>query len=418
MDWIVRFIRFHRMRAREDLFPGEAKIEAFLSHLATAQNVAPATQNQAMNALVFLYKRVLDQPLNESIDAIRAERKENAPVVLTREEVVAVLPRLEGTAQLVVKLLYGSGLRIMEAVRLRVKDLDFQMKQVTVRSGKGDRDRLTTFPASLTPLLQNHLATVRAVHQRDLAQGGGEVYLPHALARKYPSAGKEWGWQYVFPARELSVDPRSGRTRRHHVDPSGTSNIEHRILNRGPTPNPSQEGTIRAHAVFFSLPAQRRGITDIAFVELDIFLGEIGAINYGAGLAEIQVDVQVEFLGRDGGAEVFEAGFGRLTTLEAPENFPVARRAVTDVHLFLDDFGAGITERIDDATPIRITAVPARLHQRAVGYGARGGVGIGEIPRAIHSNRDKTRCAFAVAHDHFGQFEADVIESGLENRES
>ena len=220
VDWIVRFIRFHRMQRREDLFPGEPRIEAFLSHLATSQDVAPATQNQAMNALVFLYKRVLDQPLNEAIEAIRAQRKANAPVVLSRAEVVALLPRLEGIPQLVVKLLYGSGLRIMEAVRLRVKDVDFAMKQLTVRSGKGNQDRITTFPARLTPLLQNHLATVRAVHQQDLAQGCGEVYLPHALARKYASAGKEWGWQYVFPARALSVDPRTGLRRRHHVDPS------------------------------------------------------------------------------------------------------------------------------------------------------------------------------------------------------
>ena len=220
VDWIVRFVRFHGMERREDLLPGEPKIEAFLSHLATAQNVAPATQNQAMNALVFLYKRVLNQPLNEAIDAIRAERKVNAPVVLTREEMAGVLPLLSGTPQLVVKLLYGSGLRIMEAARLRVKDVDFQMKQLTVRSGKGDQDRLTTFPASLTPLLQNHLAKVKVLHEQDLARGFGEVYLPHALARKYPSAGKEWSWQYVFPAREVSVDPRSGLKRRHHIDPS------------------------------------------------------------------------------------------------------------------------------------------------------------------------------------------------------
>lgn len=220
MDWVVRFVRFHRMQRREELFPGEPRIEAFLSHLAVSGNVAPATQNQAMNALVFLYKRVLHEPLNEAIDAVRAERKANVPVVLSREEVMALLPRLEGIPQLVVKLLYGSGLRIMEAVRLRVKDVDFEMKQLTVRAGKGDRDRVTTFPTRLTPLLQNHLATVRVMHQQDLAQGCGEVYLPHALARKYRAAGGEWGWQYVFPARELSVDPRTGLRRRHHVDPS------------------------------------------------------------------------------------------------------------------------------------------------------------------------------------------------------
>jgi integron integrase len=139
---------------------------------------------------------------------------------MTREEVAAVLALMDGTAQLVAKLLYGSGLRIIEAVRLRVKDIDDQMKQLTVRSGKGDKDRFTTFPATLIPLLQNHLAGVRTLHQQDLVQGYGEVYLPHALARKYPATAKEWGWQYIFPARNLAVDPRAGITRRHHVDPS------------------------------------------------------------------------------------------------------------------------------------------------------------------------------------------------------
>ena len=208
------------MRSREHLFPAEAKIESFLTDLAVHANVAPATQNQAMNALVFLYKRVLKHPMKESINAVRADKKINVPVVMTREEVAAVISLMGGTAQVVAKLLYGSGLRIMEAVRLRVKDVDFQMKQLTVRSGKGDKDRFTTFPATLTPLLQNHLTGVKTLHQQDLAQGHGEVYLPHALARKYPSAAKEWGWQYVFPARDLSVDPRSGVTRRHHIDPS------------------------------------------------------------------------------------------------------------------------------------------------------------------------------------------------------
>jgi integron integrase len=208
------------MQSRRDLFPAEPKIEAFLTNLAVHGNVAPATQNQAMNALVFLYKRVLKYALHGSIDAVRANKKTTVPVVMTREEVLAVLSLMDGTVQLVAKLLYGSGLRIMEAVRLRVQDIDYQMKQLTVRAGKGDKDRFTTFPASLTPLLQNHLARVKTLHQKDLSQGYGEVYLPHALARKYPKAAQDWGWQYVFPARTLSVDPRSGLTRRHHIDPS------------------------------------------------------------------------------------------------------------------------------------------------------------------------------------------------------
>ena len=220
VDWIVRFVRFHAMRSRQELFPAEPKIEAFLTDLAVRGHVAPATQNQAMNALLFLYKRVLNQPLQDNIDAVRAARKINVPVVMTREEVAAVLSLLDGTAQLVTKLLYGSGLRIIEAVRLRVKDIDYQMKQLTVRAGKGNKDRFTTFPATLTPLLQNHLAGVKTLHRQDLAHGYGEVYLPHALERKYRTFAKEWGWQYVFPARILSIDPRSGITRRHHIDPS------------------------------------------------------------------------------------------------------------------------------------------------------------------------------------------------------
>jgi integron integrase len=208
------------MRSREDLFPAEPKIESFLTAPAVHGNVAAATQNQAMNALVFLYKRVLTHALQDRINAVRADKKINVPVVMTREEVAAVLSLMDGTAQLVAKLLYGSGLRIMEAVWLRVKDIDYQMKQLTVRSGKGDKDRFTTFPATLTPLLQNHLAGVKTLHQQDSVQGHGEVYLPHALARKSPNTAKAWGWQYVFPARDISVDPRSGVTRRHHVDPS------------------------------------------------------------------------------------------------------------------------------------------------------------------------------------------------------
>src|SRR5919106_744911 len=210
LDWIVRYVRFPRMRSRDDLFPPEPNIEAFLTDLALHRNVAAATQNQAMNALVFLYKRVLHHAMEGSIDAVRADKKINVPVVMTREEVAAVLSLMDGTAQLVAKLLYGSGLRIMEAIRLRVKDIDYQMKQLAVRAGKGDKDRFTTFPATLIPLLQNHLAGVRTLHQQDLVQGYGEVYLPHALARKYPATAKEWGWQYVFPARDLSLDPRSG----------------------------------------------------------------------------------------------------------------------------------------------------------------------------------------------------------------
>jgi integron integrase len=220
VDWIKRYVHFHQMRSREDLADGERKIEAFLTDLAVKGQVSPSTQNQAMNALVFLYRQVLKMPLEERIDAVRADRKIHAPVVLTPEEVSRVMVWLEGEAELVVKLLYGSGLRIMEAVRLRVKDVDFRMKEITVRSGKGDKDRVTTLAVSLFGPLERQLQKARLLHEEDLKRGLGEVYLPYALARKYPNAAKEWSWQYVFPARELSVDPLTGVTRRHHIDPS------------------------------------------------------------------------------------------------------------------------------------------------------------------------------------------------------
>lgn len=220
-DWIKQFVKFHQMTERQALFDdSEAKIETFLSYLATSRNVASATQNQAMNALVFLYKHVLNKPLTKRIEAIRSKTHRHIPVVLSVDEVKQVLARLEGVPQLVVKLLYGSGLRISEAVRLRVQDIDFSYKQITVRSGKGDKDRVTTFAASLAPLLLNHLDKVKAVHDKDLAEGYGAVYLPYALAKKYPNAEREWGWQYVFPARSLSADPLSGAIRRHHYDQS------------------------------------------------------------------------------------------------------------------------------------------------------------------------------------------------------
>jgi integron integrase len=219
-DWIKRYIHFHQMRSREDLADGERKIEAFCTDLAVNGKVSPSTQNQAFNALVFLYRQVLKLPLEEKINAVRAERKLNVPVVLTREEVGRVVALVKGEAQLIVKLLYGSGLRIMEALRLRVKDVDMPMKQLTVRSGKGDKDRFTTLPAAIVPLLENQMHRVRVLHQQDLAAGHGAVYLPYALERKYPKAAKEFGWQYLFPSRDLSTDPLSGVVRRHHVDPT------------------------------------------------------------------------------------------------------------------------------------------------------------------------------------------------------
>ncbi|HTL19058.1 MAG TPA: integron integrase [Patescibacteria group bacterium] len=216
-DWIRRYIRFHKMQSREELNGGEAKIELFLSDLAVKRHVAASTQNQAFNALLFLYREVLHRDL-QGIQAVRADRPARVPVVLTPEEAKQVIARMTGTSQLVVKLLYGSGLRLMEALRLRVKDLDFEMRQLTVRDGKGSKDRYTVLAESVIPTLREHLQRVQALHQEDLHRGGGDVYMPGALDRKYPKAAREWRWQYVFPARDLSRDPRSGQVRRHHMD--------------------------------------------------------------------------------------------------------------------------------------------------------------------------------------------------------
>ncbi len=216
-DWIRRYIHFHHMLSRSDLDNAEGKIEAFLSDLAVKGNVAVSTQNQAFNALLFLYHNVLHQMLG-NIQAVRATRPQRVPVVLTPEEVKQVIQALTGTPQLVVKLLYGSGLRLMEALRLRVQDLDFSMKQLTVRDGKGFKDRYTVLPEAVIATLREHLERVRLTHQEDLRAGCGAVYLPYALERKYKSAPRDWRWQYVFPARDLSTDPRTGIRRRHHLD--------------------------------------------------------------------------------------------------------------------------------------------------------------------------------------------------------
>lgn len=218
--WVKRYVLFHKMRTREDLYHGEKKIESFLSHLAIDLHVSPSTQNQAMNALVFLYKHVLKQPLDKEINAERAPKLVKVPVVLTRDEARRVITLMSGVHQRVVKLLYGSGLRIIECLRLRVQDIDFAMKTLTIRSAKGGKDRITTFPATLIDPLQEHLKRVKIIHEQDLKAGYGEVYMPHALARKYPNAPKDWRWQYVFPASHLSRDPRSDKLRRHHLDPS------------------------------------------------------------------------------------------------------------------------------------------------------------------------------------------------------
>jgi integron integrase len=199
---------------------GAVEIESYLTYLAVEREVAPSTQNQALAALQFLYQFVLQKPLDEEILPAPAKRKKHLPVVLSKQEARAVIERLSGTHKLITQLLYGSGLRITECLRLRVKDLDFQRGEIIVRSGKGGKDRVTVLPDCLKSILKRQLKRARLLHQDDLSEGGGSVYLPRGLARKYPGAAREWIWQYVFPAPNLSADPRTGEIRRHHLGAS------------------------------------------------------------------------------------------------------------------------------------------------------------------------------------------------------
>jgi integron integrase len=233
-DWIRRFILFHHKRHPREM--AEAEVTEFLTHLARVGNVAASTQNQALSALLFLYKEVLNQEIGWLEKVERAKKPARLPVVLTRDEVHKVFAHLHGVPRLMAGLLYGSGLRLMECVRLRIKDIDFGYARITVRDGKGAKDRVTMLPVNLAAGLQRHLQKVKAQHEQDIEDGFGEVYLPYALARKYPKAAREWCWQYVFPSSRLSLDPREERSasagdrgteaaptfqkRRHHINES------------------------------------------------------------------------------------------------------------------------------------------------------------------------------------------------------
>ena len=219
IDWVRRYILFHQKRHPNTM--GEDEIRTFITHLATERHVAASTQNQALSAILFLYREVLHKEL-DSILLSGAKRPERLPTVLTRDEVVSILSQLTGSHKLMTQLLYGSGLRLMECVRLRIKDLDFQYKTVTVRDGKGEKDRITPMPDSLITPLQRQVERVRLFHDEDMGAGFGQVYLPNALEKKYPNAAMELAWQYLFPAPKCSIDPRSpGVMRRHHLEPSG-----------------------------------------------------------------------------------------------------------------------------------------------------------------------------------------------------
>ena len=225
-DWIERFIRFHGKRHPREM--GEPEVAEFLTHLAREGNVAAATQQQALSALLFLYKHLLKTEIGWLQGVERPKKPQRVPVVLSRDEVHKIFAHLHGTPRLMAGLLYGSGLRLMECLRLRVKDIDFAYARIVVRDGKGAKDRITMLPVNLTAPLQRHLQKIKAQHEEDVAEGFSGVYLPHALARKYPNAAREWAWQWVFPSSRRSADPRAVTTvgevaplGRHHLDESG-----------------------------------------------------------------------------------------------------------------------------------------------------------------------------------------------------
>lgn len=213
--WVKRYIFFHNKRHPKDMKNSE--LSEFLTHLAVRGKVSASTQNQALNAILFLYKHVLKQDIGWIENVERAKRPEKIPVVFTSEEALLVLKQLKGTLAIMANLLYGSGLRLMECLRLRVKDIDFNYNHIVVRDGKGQKDRTTMLPIILKEPLQAHLKKVKELHQKDLNEGFGRVYLPFALEKKYPNANKEEMWQYVFPSKKRSIDPRSGEERRHHA---------------------------------------------------------------------------------------------------------------------------------------------------------------------------------------------------------
>ena len=218
-SWVTRYIGFCGNKNPAEL--GSSDVLSFLQHLAVRRSVSESTQNQALNALVFFYDKVLKLPLGDIGTFVRAKRPRRLPVVLTRAEVAKVLEHMDGRQKLMASLLYGTGMRLMDCVRLRVQDIDFGYRQIVIRDGKGKKDRVVPLPDRLSGKLETHLREVRRLHDKDLEDGFGEVYLPGALERKYPNGAREWGWQYVFPSGRLSVDPRSGKTRRHHIHESG-----------------------------------------------------------------------------------------------------------------------------------------------------------------------------------------------------
>jgi integron integrase len=247
LQWIKRFLEHAKQTGKKETSAAleTSDCKNFLSHLALKEKVSASTQNQAFNSLLFLFRNVLCKDMGALAQTVRAKRGQKLPVVFSVEEVKQLFACLNSKDLLIAGLLYGSGLRLMELARLRVKDVDMDLKTLTVRSGKGDKDRTTILPLSVKEQLKNHLIEVKSLHENDLARGYGEVHLPDALGRKYPNAGKEWAWQYVFPANNLSVDPRSGKIRRHHIGDSAIQEMIKKAIKKSAIPKHGSVHTLR-----------------------------------------------------------------------------------------------------------------------------------------------------------------------------
>jgi integron integrase len=247
LQWIKRFLEYVRQTGKKETSAALESVDCknFLSHLALKEKVSSSTQNQAFNSLLFLFRNVLCKDMDDLAQTVRAKRGQKLPVVFSVEEVKKLLACMHDRDLLITGLLYGAGLRLMELARLRVKDIDMDLNTLTVRSGKGDKDRTTILPVTVKGQLREHLKDVKNLHESDLSHGHGEVHLPDALSRKYPNAGKEWAWQYVFPANNLSIDPRSGKTRRHHIGDSTIQEMIKKSIKKAGIPKHASVHTLR-----------------------------------------------------------------------------------------------------------------------------------------------------------------------------
>jgi integron integrase len=278
VEWVKRFIFFHGKRHPFEM--GEPEINQFLTHLAVNKKVSVSTQNQALSAILFLYQRVLDKSLEWVNPNVHAKKPKRLPVVLTDPEVRAILDRLEGPTKLIASLLFGSGLRLFECLQLRFKDIDFTKNQIVVRDGKGQKDRVTLLPESVKEPLLSHLRNVYRLHQRDLREGAGRVVLPFALARKYPNADREWGWQWAFPAPTRYFDRAAGIERRHHLLDKVVQKEMREAVLQARIGKPATPHTLRHYAEFRTMPSRACRVTRMARESRGSLVAAVGATRH------------------------------------------------------------------------------------------------------------------------------------------